>query len=381
MITVTVWRSSGGQVQLHPDFTTKRDQWVPLRCRLVVGATVIGRWWPFVRKERNSWISTLEPSLIETIEGPSNLSNDEDESSCHCELKKKEPPAPVAAPALNGAEVRALLARQSTSDVLAAEYGCNPHVRRAVEESLASASNDSQELTNACLVAEMVMDPHLWEPLAARAREGHRVAEACLRDIADERGVAYFRAALEPAADVPLGCPLLGNALHFFIANCIDQGLDCLGASLGNPLTTKARTQAAKYGRLEIGRVLRYLEEIEETPVREEWCEYVAACLLTERFVPEEGWSTSDGLALLRAHKDPRTPVVMHRLIRDHMYDEEDVVPSLTVVTSGEAQNATRQLLAETIRARRRAQGDEANRLEWLEELLRSAASELGVEA
>jgi hypothetical protein len=382
MATVMVWSSQRGLL-LHPDFSAPRRCWKSSTRRLKHGRQAAGRWWPVLCVDGIASASELPDDAVEGNDEPVVVPPaGHEERRPPCELRKASPPPRDDTPLLNSHQVRDMLrSEKNTYDPLASQYADNLNVRRAVVEALAVAPDGSEELTNACLIAARVADPSLWEGLAYRAKRANPVAEACLREISDERGVVYFTAAFRPEADAPLGSPLLRSALGFFFKNCIDQGLDYITTALGHPFFEPTRTNAQRWGRLIVGEALQSGQAFRGLDVRSEWCDYVAACLLVEKFPKDEAWMASKAIELLLAYRDPRTPIVMHRLIRDKIYDEDDVVPALTVFRNQDAARTTRALLAETCAARARARGEEADRLEYLEELLRRAADELGLEA
>ncbi len=81
-----------------------------------------------------------------------------------------------------------------------------------------------------------------------------------------------------------------------------------------------------------------------------EWLEYMAAAMITERISKADRaiGAMSAGLKLLVGRADARTPIVMQRLIRDRVYEEEDVAPALAVSKTPEAREIIRELVLET---------------------------------
>jgi hypothetical protein len=262
-------------------------------------------------------------------------------------------------------------------EVLAAQYWSNPIVRDEVTALAKRGQDKAVELAGAFIVAARANDAALWETLHSRAMQGIRVAEACLRDWPEPRGVAFFERAFAPDAK-RLGVPLLGNAFSFFLWCGVGQGFEYLTHRLGDPVAVPSQPCPIRRGRLEIGSELCSAVTMHHLQPREEWPEYIAACLRGERVLGEEeaAW---EGLRFLTVCKDPRTPMVLERLVQAvGAYDPEDVVPALTAAPGPDAL-AVALALREHCRVRKAtAGGRRLDALESLDAMVQDAAAQLG---
>jgi hypothetical protein len=267
--------------------------------------------------------------------------------------------------------------RYSAMDRLAAQYWGNSVVREAVATTARDAADFTVESGVAFTIAAMVRDSALWPVLASRA-ETNRAAEAALRRWPDSRGFALFARALEQSAANRLGPPLLDNSLMFFILCGADQGYDYLTSKLGDPFGVPAQAGSIRLGRLALGgSLLSAVEHYGITP-RHEWAEYVAACLLAEPIGENDDIMTSDAVRFLHQRRDPRTPIVMERLITSGAVEDEMVVPALTVVPTRDARAAADRLAQWLSIELFRARGERAARLHALSVLVEEAAGVLG---
>jgi hypothetical protein len=290
------------------------------------------------------------------------------------------PPLPKPdRPALTRPEVLALLSDQRivAHEALAAQYWSNPVVREEVTAVGKRGQDKTVELAVSFSVVVRANDAALWETLHARAMQGVRVAEAYLRNWPEPRGVTFFERAFAPDAE-RLGVPLLGNAFLFFLSCGVGQGFEYLTHRLGDPLAVPSQPCPIRRGRIEIGSELHSAVTMHDLKPREDWPEYIAACLRGERVLGQEA-AAWEGLRFLTACKDPRTPIVLQRLVQTvGAYDPEDVVPALTAAPGPDAL-AVALALREHCRERKAtAGGRRLEALEWLEAMLQDAAAQLG---
>ena len=136
---------------------------------------------------------------------------------------------------------------------------------------------------------------------------------------------------------------------------------------------------------MHLGRMLQWATDQFGLDPRDEWYEYVAEVLLCER--PTEGdlgvRNVSAGLQLLAGRCDPRTPVIMRRLISEEQYLDVDVVPALTCLRTAEARGIVSEIAAEaemelnTAERRGKVALRQREKLQRLQEMLKIAKERL----
>lgn len=363
---LTVWEMEGS-FGLHPDVRQSRSKWKGFEATVRVGTVLGGDFWPLLSRDGETFASRLPTDAIELRGRVKGVERDAVRS---CRLNVRPELVLSDDDPLSARETRRLL--EDTADgyeELAARYANSTEIRNVVRAAIEGAPEASRAFTNACIAMARVCDPALWPSLAARATTNF-VAEACLRDIPDARGVEFFGRAFDPNAPLPMGRPLLGNALAFHVLCCSEQGIFELSTRFGKPFLEKAPDELTRYARLLIGEVHQSAFDAQDFETSAGWREYIAAALLVEKINKDEAWIASMGLTVLRRYLDPRTPIVTSRLIRDRVCASEDVVPGLTSVKTRDAMRETLALLADTKEARKSAKGARGEELEQLEALL-----------
>lgn len=204
----------------------------------------------------------------------------------------------------------------------------------------------SEELANAYDVASKAGDEDLWHVVARRAVARDALAEYNLREWPSTAGIAFFCGALSDTA-TGKATPLLENALFFFLLCMTDQGLGFLSSALGDPFVAPARGKVPRIARLSLGDALLNAEEFHDLKLDSRWASYIAASLIVDatKRTEREVWLASRAVLLLRRAKDPRTPVVMGRLIERDVFEPEDVFDALTCAPGDEARHIVDDLL------------------------------------
>jgi hypothetical protein len=381
MIRSALWKDEGETLRLHPPFTRARSEWSAIEATFESHAHASGHgWWPVVASRDAVHASAVDRHLIRELGGPADFSRPGSAEPTPAFELAPPPPLPSAMePPLTRRRLLELVKDQRgrTRQELVAQYWNNNVVREFVSTVVKGAPDSSPEFTVGAIVAAGARDASLWPDVLARAKCGNRVAESCLRRWPDPRGAEFFAQALAPEAKSFLGPPLLSNAIMHFVLCGAGQGLDYLTARLGHPFAAAATHEPVRRARLMVGYAIFGEMDVYDFQPRNEWLEYVAACLLAEPIAEDETTWASRGLRLLTRLTDARCPVVVWRLIRDDVHDEEDVVPALTAVRSDDAREATQWLLEQTRRTSGGAKGERAIAARRMENLLQQAASQL----
>ena len=321
------WLSKSGQVLLHPDFTSPTERWREAELELAPGFTMAGAgWWPLLVSGSAIFAHEVPASAVREVRESRANRRDGELSRLPCKLR--DPWVTRQPPSLDETAVRLLLDKGdfSSEERLAGEYADNATLRNVIQRVIEYKMESPRVLAGAYRVAALARDASLpWEVVARRGRAGDPLAEYVLKTWVDVRGVDYFREAAHVEAIAG------GECVDVFCLCYEDLGLQMLVPIIGDPSREPADSAARREARIQLGHILLSATRFYGLRIPIAWIEYVAAVLLNGEIKPEDrhlGWP-GKALTLLCEHRDPRTPIVMWRLVRDNLYEEEDVVPAL----------------------------------------------------
>lgn len=300
-----VWRL-GDRFALHPweAWGTRSDE--GFLARLPDSATAEGTWWNVVHADGQLYVSEI-PATLCTNRAAAPLTGTADHSECRIDAEP-ERLAHNTSP-LSESAIVSLLHDPLGYKKLAGEYWNSSRVRETIRECVERAPSRSVELTNACLTSTLARDKTLWNAVATRAREPDNLAESCLRDWPDERGVSFFKDGLLNATR-----PLIGNAFLFFLTCCSNHGIELISGLLGDPFASKPPTERAGTARLQALKAAADFYAQTGRDVDNTWREFAAASLLVSSACERDLWLFHKGLEVLRRAGDARVQAIVTKL-------------------------------------------------------------------